>query len=42
MDHAVQVVAAEQRLDQGLVMKLDRAPGHLVSLLTVTLAHVVR
>ena len=43
MVHAVQVVALEQRLDHGLVFKeLDRAPGHLVSLLAVTMGHVVR
>ena len=42
MDHAVKVVAVEQRLDRGLVMELDRAPGHLVGLLAVIMGHVVR
>ena len=42
MDHAVKVVTVERRLDQGSVMKLDYAPGHLVNRLAVTMAHAVR
>ena len=42
MDHVVKVVAMEQKLEQGLVTELVRAPGHLVSLIPVTMVHAVR
>ena len=42
MDHAVEVVEMERRLDQGLVTGLARAPGHQVTPLAVITAHVVR
>ena len=42
MVHAVEVVAVERRLDQGLAMELAHAPGYLVSLLAVTMDNVVR
>ena len=41
-DHAVQVVAVERRLDQGLVSVLVRALGHLLNLKAVILVTVVR
>ena len=41
-DHAVKVVAVEQRQDQGLVKGLIRAPGYLLSLLAVIMASAVR
>ena len=41
-DHAVDLAAVERRLDQGLVVEeVDRAPGHLESLVPVTVTHVV-
>ena len=42
MVHVVKVVAVERRLEQGLVMELVRAPGHLVNRLVVTVVNAVR
>ena len=41
-DHVVKVVTVEQRLEQGFVTEFVRAPGHLVSLIPVTVVHAVR
>ena len=41
MDHAAKVAAVELRLEPGLVMELDLAPGHLPSWLIVIMAHAV-
>ena len=41
-DHAVEVVEVERRLDQDPAMELARVPGHLESLLAVTMIDAVR